>query len=201
MGKSRMSDIEMLDIAATMISKKGIASCSFRNLAEAAGTSASPFTYRFRSRQGLLLAVVERCYDRVWERVESWEPDSPLLIHYQSCLISLQLNAYIDPYLRSHDQILTAASYDPALAQALLKGQAGEIARYSGLLDRARQAGELNVETENDQLLRTIAAVIIGLNLNRYTADPQRWDPEQTKQSFAVSYRGLFGVVPEVVLT
>ena len=53
----------LIDVAREVIAEQGVAACTFRTLAKAAGTSTRPFTHAFGTRDALLRAVALTTWD------------------------------------------------------------------------------------------------------------------------------------------
>lgn len=161
---------ELLDLAIDVIAEEGLAACSFRRLAERAGTSTTTFTYRFGSRTNLIGQVLTRAYSLGWEEMALGELEHPDPVErlYEIGLADLQLREEIDPYKRAYVEILVAAPREPDLMEALISLDESFLSSYQVLIERAQEMGLIDPELDPYGLTLAIWSVIDGLNLNRY---------------------------------
>lgn len=192
-GSERSVD-ELLDLTIEVIAEEGLAKCSFRVLAERAGTSTSIFTYRFKDRVTLIRRVLERAYDIGWEDMAlgDLEHPDPIQRLYEIGLDDLQLGQELDAYKRAYAEILVAAPREPELVAALRESDGPFLASYRSLIRRAQDEGQLDPELDPYSLSLAIWAVIDGLNINRY-AYGNELGPEVIETFFRRAFEGIVG--------
>lgn len=172
----------LADLAIELIAEQGLQACTFRALAERAGSSTAPFTYEFGSRSGLLRAVLIRSWEVMWSE-EDLETGDPLESLYRACRRAVQISAEIDPYLRAYYEIYFNAPNDPELLELVKETDEGALPAYRGLIERAQEQGVIDSTREPAEVLDQIWALADGLNLSRYPY-PECFPSEKIERLF-----------------
>jgi len=185
---------ELLDLAIELIADKGLAACSFRALAERAGTSTTVFTYRFESRMDLIRKVLDRAHSLAWadQGLEDLERECPVRGLYEIGLADLQLKSELEPYKRVYAEVLVAAPRDPELMETLREHDNEFLASYRVLIEQAQQSGAIDPDFDSETLALSIWATIDGLNINRY-AFPDTLGPDELEFYFRRIFEGIIG--------
>ena len=172
----------LADLAIELIAEQGLQACTFRALAERAGSSTAPFTYEFGSRSGLLRAVLIRSWEVMWSE-EDLETGDPLESLYRACRRAVQISAEIDPHLRAYYEIYFNAPNDPELLELVKETDEGALPAYRGLIERAQEQGVIDSTREPAEVLDQIWALADGLNLSRYPY-PECFPSEKIERLF-----------------
>ena len=185
---------ELLDLAIEVIAEEGLSACSFRRLAERAGTSTTTFTYRFGNRTNMIGQVLTRAYSLGWEEMGLGELEHPDPIRrlYEIGLADLQLRDEIDPYKRAYVEILIAAPREPDLMEALMSLDESFLSSYQVLIERAQALEMIDPKLDPYGLTLAIWSVIDGLNLNRY-AYREGLGPGELEFYFRRIFEGIIG--------
>ena len=185
---------ELLDLAIELIAEQGLANCTFRNLADRAGTSTTTFTYRFGSRTNLISQVLARAYLVGWDEMGLGELEHPDPIQrlYEICLINLRTEGEIDRFTRAYIEILIAAPREPELMEALLSLDESFLSSYEVLIERAQEMGMIDPELDPHGLTLAIWSAISGLNINRY-AYREDLGADQLEFYFRRIFEGIIG--------
>ena len=172
----------LTDLAIELIADQGLQACTFRALAERAGSSTAPFTYEFGSRSGLLSAVLIRSWEVMWSE-EDLDSDHPLESLYRACRRSVQISTEVDPHLRAYYEIYFNAPNDRELLELVKEADDGALPAYRNLIERAQEQGVIDPAREPAELLDQIWALVDGLNLSRYPY-PECFPPEKIERLF-----------------
>ena len=166
---------ELLDVAFRVAARDGLSGLSFRRLAQEAGTSTTPFTYAFGSRQRLLAAMLRETWETGAElqamasRIESpvdrffaeWAgelSDEPQQVDRESV------------YYELHHQALT----NPALATLMREGDQYGFAVALPLIEQGRDQGLVRDAIPAGDLLDELLALFDGVGLRRLLLGEKR---------------------------
>lgn len=186
----------LLDVAIEVVSDQGLTAASFRTLAAAAGTSTTAFTYEFGSRTELLKAMVERCFDVTWSRREFDREDDrtdPLAKLRRAANLAIQFEPGIDPWQRTYDRFVFESPFQPEVLEQVRHFDSMLIERYLGLIDLAREVGQIDPAMPSEDALFMLWSFGDGLNIHRY-AYPDELDAERTRHLFNEGFDRIMGV-------
>lgn len=180
----KMSDEELLRLAAELIAERGLAACTFRNLAERAGTSTRTFTYRFETRGNLLRQVLRLVVAEFWDggRFELGT-DDPLGTLIEAAYGGIQHENPPNPFYAVYDQVQVAAPFEPELVSTILELEREMVEKYCRLITEAQEAGQIPREISPEDLTAQIWALGDGLNIQRYI-DPIDLGADRLKELF-----------------
>lgn len=160
---------ELTELAIELISEEGLSACTFRRLAEKAGTSTRAFTYQFGSRSELLRAVLERAWDISWpDRVEAAEldrVDDPLRVFYEICLHETEGRSY--HHSNAYLEFLKAAPFDPEIAEWLTDLDRKMMALYRDLVAAAQAKGQIGPDLDPEDVVTIMWGHEDGMALGR----------------------------------
>lgn len=188
----------LIDVAIRVISEKGLASMTFRTLAEQAGTSTMSFSYAFGNRDGLIDAVIERVYSRTWRERgldRNDDAEDPLEKLWLAARVALQDGEEIDPFQRTLDRFVIEAPYSVATKKRVDELDTRIEGRYLDLLALCREQGLIEPRLDDDDLVIMIWSLADGLNIQRY-AYPDQFEPARMLRLFSDGFRGLLGLQP-----
>ena len=186
----------LLDVAIEVVSERGLSAASFRTLAAAAGTSTTAFTYEFGSRTELLEAMVERCFEVAWARREFDRDDDrmdPLAKLRRAANLAIQYEPGIDPWQRTYDRFVFESPFQPEVLERVRHFDTMLIDRYLGLIDHAREVGQIDPGIPSEDALFMLWSFGDGLNIHRY-AYPDELDAERTRRLFDEGFDRIMGV-------
>lgn len=174
----------LVGVARDLIAREGVAACTFRRLAAAAGTSTRPFTHAFGTRDNLLRAValttwddspidvhgsagdLERpadwnCIDELRTMGEHWLPLTEQAALAERIYVEIQLFAF------NHPELL-------AMLVSMSDAANAEIAR---LLDEGKRRGQVRDDVASAELVIAYWALMDGLSIRAmYQAEPAMID-------------------------
>lgn len=163
-GRARRERI--LDVATEMFAREGYSRTSLAEVARAADLTPPGLRHHFPTRQHLLLAIVERRFDRASERARSEPTDTDGTGPFRVMLHVAQMLAS-DPDLTEMFVLTMAESADP-LSQA----HTLFVSRYERIFTeiaehfrRAAASGHLRADVDYDLVARECIAVADGLQL------------------------------------
>ena len=189
----------LLDVAIGVVSEQGLSTASFRNLAAAAGTSTTAFTYEFGSRTELLKAMVERCFDVAWTRREFDREDDrsdPLSKLRRAANLAIQFEPGIDPWQRTYDRFVFESPFQPAVLERVKHFDSMLLERYLDLIDLTRESGQIDPGVSSEDALYMLWSFGDGLNIHRY-AYPEQLDAARTRYLFNEGFDRIMGVRDE----
>ena len=159
---------ELLDVAFRVTARDGLSGLSFRRLAEEAGTSTTPFTYAFGSRQRLLAAMVRATWEAdpdlkaMASRIES--PVDRFFAEWAGQLSDDPRQVDLERvYYELHHQALT----NPALATLMREGDQYGFAMALPLIEHGRDQGLARESIPASDLLDELLALFDGIGLRR----------------------------------
>lgn len=174
----------LIGVARDLIAREGVAACTFRRLAAAAGTSTRPFTHAFGSRDNLLRAVAlttwddspidvhgatgERTFPADWDCIEElrtmgehWLPLTEQAALAERIYVEIQLFALNEPELHA-----MLVSMSEAANAAIVR-----------LLDEGRRRGQVRDDVVSEELVIAYWALMDGLSIRAmYQAEPAMID-------------------------
>jgi len=185
---------QLLDQATEVIAEQGLAGCTFRNLAERAGTSTTVFTHRFGSRTNLIGQVLTHTYNLGWEDqgLDDLDHPDPVQRLYEIGLADLQIKEEADPHKRAYVEILVAAPREPELMEALVDLDESFLDSYQVLIERAQEMGMIDPDFDPYAITIAIWSLIDGLNLNRHV-HRKDLDVENLELFFRRAFEGIVG--------
>lgn len=187
---------ELADIAIRIIAERGYQALTFRNLADAAGTSTMTFSYAFKTRERLLDALIDRVYSRSW-RMRGFDRDDdrddPLGKLRAACSVAVQDEAEIDPNQRVLDRFVLEAPYSAETGGKVNALDELLEARYVHLIEVAREQGAIEPLLSPSDVIQLIWSVGDGLNIQRY-ANPDAFPPERVTRLFEVAFNDVLGL-------
>ena len=182
---------DLLDIAIGVIAERGLQACTFRTLAREAGASTMTYTYEFGNRAGLLEAILERCGRQLWtERNLDGDHPDPLAHLRRAAMGGCQLEAELNPYLRTYDLLLIDAPHDEDLADLVGSSDMMFLTRYVEIIRACQKQGQIPAEIDPEDLVFQIWSLGDGLNLQRY-AHPDLFDQERMTRLFTEGFDAL----------
>lgn len=168
MAEAATSDVrreKLLQLAAEMIAEVGIAACTFRKLAERAGTSTAPFTYAFGNRARMLAEVAELAWGQLGTKAEDVRAagDDPLSALKRLCDWGLPFNAEKDMWIRVYAAALFHSLEDPELSAALAKNDREGAKQFLDLIRACQVSGQIPRNRDPEDVLAAIWAIQVGL--------------------------------------
>ena len=163
----------LLVIARGVIAEQGVAACTFRTLAKAAGTSTRPFTHAFGTRDALMLAValttwdnkglvvreviteIDRpgywnCIDELTEMGEAWLPVSDERAHGKRIYLEFVM------YSLSH----------PELGKTLLSFSDAANAHIAVIVEEGQRRQQVRTDRTVQELVMAFWSYFEGLALS-----------------------------------
>lgn len=166
---------ELLDVAFRVTARDGLSGLSFRRLAEEAGTSTTPFTYAFGSRQRLLAAMVRETWETSAElqvmasRIES--PVDRFFAEWAEQLSDDPRQVDLERvYYELHHQALT----NPALAKLMREGDQYGFAVALPLIEQGCDQGLVRGSVPATDILDELLALFDGVGLRRLLLGEKR---------------------------
>ena len=190
---------ELLDLAAEITCEGGLEACTFRALAERAGTSTRVFTYEFGSRVEMQKAMFERAWEVIWTKrdLEDREGDhkDPLGKLLRAHGSSIQTEPELDPHQRLYDEIIFSTQRDPGLAGLLAELDARIKDRYVELIRAAEEAGQADPGFAPEEVVCMLWGLGDGINMSRYLNYPGEFTPERLGEMFEEGFHRILGTV------
>lgn len=190
---------ELLDLAAEITCERGLDGCTFRALADQAGTSTRVFTYEFGSRDEMQKAMFRRAWEVIWDQrdLEDREGDreDPLGKLLRAHRSSIQSGPELDPHQRLYDEIIFSTQRDPALADSLAELDSRIKDRYVELIRAAEKAGQAEPGFEPEEVVCLLWGLGDGINMSRYLNYPGEFPPERLDEMFEESFHRILGTI------
>lgn len=187
---------ELLLIAAELIAERGIAACTFRALAESAGTSTAPFTYAFGSRAAMLGELAEMAWGQLGSEVEEIGDygDDPLSALKRLCDWGLPLTdaAREDIWIRVYAAAVFHSLEDPELSKTLAAIDQAGAPHYLELIRACQEAGQIPKERDPEDVLAAIWALEVGL-LEATFSHPDYFTKERLNRVWDRSFADVTG--------
>ena len=166
---------ELLAVAFRVTAREGLAGLSFRALAEEAGTSTTPFTYAFGSREQLLAEMVRATWAGVFGiRELASRIVSPVDRFFAEWAAELSDDSeQVDRervYYELHHEALT----DEALAALVREGDQQGFAESFELVEAGREQGLVREDLPAGDLVDTLYAMVDGIALRRALLSERR---------------------------
>jgi AcrR family transcriptional regulator len=187
---------ELCDIAIRMIADQGFMALTFRNLAEAAGTSTMTFSYAFKSREQMIETLIDRVYSRTWrERGFDRDDDEndPLGKLRLATNVALQNSSEFDPFQRVLDRFVLEAPYSEKTKDKTNALDDLVEIRYIRLINLAREQGQISPVLEPSDIVQLLWSVGDGLNTQRY-AHVDYFPPERMNRLYFTAFDFVLGV-------
>jgi AcrR family transcriptional regulator len=167
----------LVDLAIELIAEKGYPACTFRALAEKAGTSTAPFTYEFGSRREMIKAVVTRSYEVAWPDANQMVDSDPIERLFEG--FAGMIRAIYEVYLH--------APRDPELLATVQQIEDGIHPGYVAMVRVAQEEGRIPRGRNPEDVVDEIWAALDGINIARFSY-PERFPQDRSEALF----RGMF---------
>jgi AcrR family transcriptional regulator len=166
---------ELLAIAFRVTARDGLAGLSFRALAGEAGTSTTPFTYAFGSRERLLSEMVRAIWAGIFDirELAAMIPSPVDRLFAEWAAEFSDDREQVDRervYYALHHEALT----DRALAELMLRGDTDGFANSLVLVEAGREQGLVRKDMSPSDLVDTIYALADGIGLRRALLSERR---------------------------
>ena len=183
----------LVDLAIELIAEKGYQACTFRALAEKAGTSTAPFTYEFGSRRKMIEAVVRRSYEIAWpeKMIESETDPVERLFESFAGMIRIEGEGAMQ-FVRALYEVYLHAPRDPELLALVKEIEDGIHPGYITLVDEARDAGRIPVDRDSEAVVDEIWAALDGINIARFSY-PERFPQARSEALFRDMFDRIVG--------
>ena len=185
----------LIGVATTVIAEEGVGSCTFRRLAEAAGTSTRPFTHMFGFREVMLAAVASESWVEraAWLSVAADVPggDGSILAE----LVArgeqrLPLSPELARLERAHIELTLFSISRPALREEFLRIHRESGAHLAARIAEGQQVGQITTELSAVELGQAYIALFDGLGLLRLSL-PEENSPDVLIAKWRRSVRQL----------
>jgi AcrR family transcriptional regulator len=162
----------LIGVACEVIADEGVAACTFRRLAQAAGCSTRPFTHAFGTRDGLLREVALLTWEASpFDRAPLEDPTR--LPPDWDCVAELvAIGETFLPIMddlrqseRVYIEVVLFSLTRPALAAELLEFSRAANHRVAQLIDEGRRRGQVTSAQATEDLTMTFWALQEGLVL------------------------------------
>lgn len=162
---------ELIELTIEVISEEGLNACTFRRLAEKAGTSTRVFTYEFGSRNELLRAALERTWEMSWPGwKEIGNPDEledPLLTYYEICLNEIE--GRHRHYSYAYLELFKASAHDDEIAGWIAEFDEQMLELHSALVAAAQKKGQISADIDPEDVVSIFWGLEDGVKLARLT--------------------------------
>jgi len=186
---------ELLEVAVELISEEGLNACTFRALAERAGTSTRVFTYEFGTRQQLLEAVLDYLWEAAWpgwkEIGNPEELDDPLLVYYEICLNEIEDRHY--HHSNAYLELFKVSAHDSEISEWLSELDEEMLELHSALIAAAQKKGQVPAEMRPEDVVSIFWALEDGIKIARLTYGDY-FTPERMKRLFDLTFDALLGL-------
>lgn len=186
---------ELLDVAVELISEEGLQSCTFRRLAEKAGTSTRTFTYEFNSRSELMRSVLDRTWEMAWpgwkDIGDPGQLTDPLNTYYEICLNEIEDRHY--HYSNAYLELFRASAYDEEIAEWIAALDEEMLELHSALVAAAREKGQIRADLEPEDVVSIFWALEDGIKLARLTYRDY-FSQERMRRLFDLTFDSLLGL-------
>lgn len=185
---------ELLLVAAALIADRGIAACTFRALAERAGTSTAPFTYAFGTRAAMLAEVADMAWGQLGSEAEAIGDygDDPLGALKRLCDWGLPLKNEDDIWIRVYGAAVFHSLEDRELGRALAERDREGAPVYLDLIRACQEAGQIPKERDPEDVLAAIWALEVGL-LEATFSHPDYFTKERLRRVWDRSFADVTG--------
>jgi AcrR family transcriptional regulator len=159
---TRLTQSVILDAARSCLMEGGYAGLSTRKVADQAGVPLSQIHYHFKSKRGLVLALLEQENQRRLERQTTmYAADTPLWKRYEQACDFLE-DDLESGYVRVLQEMIAAGWSDPEIAEAVRRLLGGWYELLTGVVtDAADRLGGLG-PFEAGELAALIGHAFIG---------------------------------------
>ncbi len=160
----------LIRVARDLIAEEGVAACTFRRLATAAGSSTRPFTHAFGTRDALLRAVALTTWDQssvnvnapseVVDRPVEWDCIDELI---EIGLTWLPLSAEASRDERVYVEILLFSFTRPALREELLAFSYAANAHLAAIVAEGQRRGHVRTDITASDAVMSVLSLQEGL--------------------------------------
>ncbi|MFM9139285.1 MAG: TetR/AcrR family transcriptional regulator [Solirubrobacterales bacterium] len=166
---------ELLAVAFRVTAREGLAGLSFRALAEEAGTSTTPFTYAFGSREQLLAEMVRATWAGVFGiRELASRIVSPVDRFFAEWAAELSDDSEQVDRERVYYELHHEALSDEALAALVREGDQQGFMESLELVEDGREQGLVREDLPAGHLVDTLYAMVDGIALRRALLSEKR---------------------------
>lgn len=151
----------LVGVARDLIARDGVANCTFRRLAAAAGTSTRPFTHAFGTRDNLLREVALSTWDGSPLDVESDDDVVATLVTIGEHWLPLDDERYLAE--RIYFEIVLFALTRPALREELMVYSTTANSRIATLIAAGQKAGRVRMDVSAEELTMAFWALQAGM--------------------------------------
>jgi AcrR family transcriptional regulator len=158
----------LLAVAFRVTARDGLAGLSFRSLAREAGTSTTPFTYAFGTRERLLSEMVRATWEGIFAvRELASRIPSPVDRFFAEWSTEFSDEPGQIDRERVYYELHHEALVDPVLAGLLLDGDAEGFEAGVALVGAGQEQGLVRADVSASDLVDTLYAVADGIGLRR----------------------------------
>lgn len=184
----------LIETAVDLLAEKGYQACTFRALAEVAGTSTAPFTYEFGSRLKMMEAVIRKSYEKAWPFVgDSYEEEDPVEIFYRGFAGMVRLD---DPeemrFARALYEIYLHAPRESELLETVKEIEDSIYPGYIELVEGAQAAGSIPPDRDPETIVDEVWAALDGINIARFSY-PERFPQDRAEGLFRDMFDRIIG--------
>ncbi len=174
----------LVELAIELIAEKGYQACTFRALAERAGTSTAPFTYEFGSRREMIEAVVRRSYEVAWPDVDKVVDPDPVerLFEAFAGMIRIEGDRAMG-FVRAIYEVYLHAPRDPELLATVQQIEDGIHPGYLAMVRDAQEEGRIPKGRDPEDVVDEIWAALDGINIARFSY-PERFPQDRAEALF-----------------
>jgi AcrR family transcriptional regulator len=178
----------LVDLAIELIAEKGYPACTFRALAEKAGTSTAPFTYEFGSRREMIKAVVTRSYEVAWPDADQMVDSDPIERLFEGFAGMIRIEGdQAMWFVRAIYEVYLHAPRDPELLATVQQIEDGIHPGYVAMVRVAQEEGRIPRGRNPEDVVDEIWAALDGINIARFSY-PERFPQDRSEALF----RGMF---------
>lgn len=183
----------LVDLAIELIAEKGLQACTFRALAERAGTSTAPFTYEFGSRARMIEAVIRRSYEAAFPDPLHVQADDPVerLFEGFAGMIRIEGTEAMN-FVRALFEIYFHAPREPELMETIKEIEDSIHPAYIDLVMAAQQSGSIPRDRDPETVVDEIWAALDGINLARFSY-PERFPQDRVEIMFRDMFDRIVG--------
>ena len=166
---------KLLAIAFRVTARDGLSGLSFRSLAREAGTSTTPFTYAFGTRERLLSEMVRATWEGILAvRELASRIPSPVDRFFAEWSAEFSDEPGQVDRERVYYELHHQALVDPVLAGLLLEGDAEGFEAGVALVGAGQEQGLVRADVSASDLVDTLYAVADGIGLRRVILSEKR---------------------------
>ena len=174
----------LVDLAIELIAEQGYQACTFRALAEKAGTSTAPFTYEFGNRSKMIEAVVRRSYEVAWPGTDQVKGGDPVEALYEGFAGMIRIEGpEAMNFVRALYEIYVISPRDPELLATVKEIEDSIHPGYIELVEIAQAAGSIPPDRDPEKVVDEIWAALDGVNLARFSY-PERFPQDRAEAMF-----------------